>query len=435
MKNFLKLAVNALVIFVLISSAWLLMASQTSAATLKAGDLIKSADYPAVYYYAADGKRYVFPNQKTYNTWYKDFSNIVTVTSAELAAIPIGGNITYRAGTKLIKITTDPKVYAVSPNSQLHAIDSETRAKTLYGENWAKLVEDVSDAFFVNYNVGTAINSDQHPDGTIIKYANGNQYVIQSGKKRLFVDNSFTDNYYDSQYLIETNLDYPDGTQVKERESSLADPIELVAKPCSTGAATNCGEETVEPEKVAFIIMTSNYSQLAANTTDVARIDFILKNEKGEIATTYNSAVTVTTNDLLKPSTYSTKATNGLGSVIVTASYKTGKAEIILSVGEVNKLMTIDVLSVELLQPGQTMLKDLSLLTPAKQGSGSGEEFAIPFNAITGVDYYIAEASNLENFNNIVAQKEIQTASCQNDTCYVTFSFSNPNTQTYFFRV
>ena len=36
------------------------------------GELIK-ASQPAVYYLADDGKRYVFPNERIYFSWYEDF--------------------------------------------------------------------------------------------------------------------------------------------------------------------------------------------------------------------------------------------------------------------------------------------------------------------------------------------------------------------------
>lgn len=133
--------------------------SVASAATLNSGDLIKASG-PAVYYYAADGKRYVFPNEKTYFTWYSDFSSVVTITDAELAAISIGGNVTYRPGVKMIKITTDPKVYAVSMGGELRHVPSEACAITLYGANWNTMIEDVPDGFFVNYTVGSPIAAD-----------------------------------------------------------------------------------------------------------------------------------------------------------------------------------------------------------------------------------------------------------------------------------
>lgn len=126
------------------------------AATMTAGDLIK-ASLPAVYYYGADGKRYVFPNEKTYKTWYADFSSVKTVTDAELAAVAIGGNATYRPGVKMVKITTDPKVYAVAKGGSLRWVKTEDVAKALYGNDWNKQVDDVPDAFFTNYTVGADV--------------------------------------------------------------------------------------------------------------------------------------------------------------------------------------------------------------------------------------------------------------------------------------
>lgn len=173
------------------------------AATLTAGTLIKASG-AAVYYYASNGKRYVFPNEKTYKTWFNDFSSVVTITDAELAAIQIGGNIVYRPGTRLVKITTDPKVYAVSAHGTLHWITSEALATQLYGANWNQMIDDVSDAFFTNYTYGADITSAVHPDGAQIKYAgSANIYVIEGGKKRLIADAAaYSANRFNSAYVL-----------------------------------------------------------------------------------------------------------------------------------------------------------------------------------------------------------------------------------------
>jgi hypothetical protein len=122
------------------------------------GELIKGSQ-PAVYFYGEDGKRYVFPNEKIFYTWYSDFSSVREITDQELANIQIGGNVTYRPGTKLIKVTTDPKVYAVSGRGHLRWVESEPVAKAIYGEDWAHQVQDIPDAFFADYQVGELIAS------------------------------------------------------------------------------------------------------------------------------------------------------------------------------------------------------------------------------------------------------------------------------------
>lgn len=128
------------------------------AATLTPGDLIKGST-SSVYYYGADGKRYVFPTEKTFFTWFSGFDAVKSVTDAELGSLPIGGNITYRPGLKLVKIMTDPKVYAIGANGTLRWVMSESIARDLYGANWASQVDDIPDAFFTNYRLGSPIAS------------------------------------------------------------------------------------------------------------------------------------------------------------------------------------------------------------------------------------------------------------------------------------
>jgi len=143
--------------FVFALSTALLLAAPTFAAT-SAGRLIR-ASAPAVYYHAADGKRYVFPNEATYKTWYSDFSAVETISDSSLAAIPIGGNVTYRPGTRMVKIVSDPRVYAVDAGGALRHVASEAVAKALFGNDWAMQIDDVADAFFTNYTTGSPIAS------------------------------------------------------------------------------------------------------------------------------------------------------------------------------------------------------------------------------------------------------------------------------------
>jgi len=79
------------------------------------------------------------------------------VSVAELAAVPFGGSVTYRPGSRMIKVQTDPKVYAVAKGGVLRWVTSEAVAKALYGLLWNGLISDISDAFFVHYVVGAPI--------------------------------------------------------------------------------------------------------------------------------------------------------------------------------------------------------------------------------------------------------------------------------------
>ena len=123
------------------------------------GTLFKGKSLSAVYYCGADGKRYVFVNDKVYFSWYPDFSTVKTVSDTVLASITIGGNITYRPGSRMVKIQSDPRVYVVARGGVLRWVETEANAVSLYGAGWSKTVDDIADAFFVNYTVGAPIGS------------------------------------------------------------------------------------------------------------------------------------------------------------------------------------------------------------------------------------------------------------------------------------
>ncbi len=108
----------------------------------------------AVYYTGADGKRHAFPNANVYFTWYKDFSGVQVISEDQLASITLGSNVTYKPGVKMVKFTTDPKVYAVAKGGILRWIKTEAAAVTLYGSLWNKNIDDISDAFYANYSFG-----------------------------------------------------------------------------------------------------------------------------------------------------------------------------------------------------------------------------------------------------------------------------------------
>lgn len=134
---------------------------------LQAGDLIKIPDDgnvktlsdTAVYYYASNGKRYVFSNDKVYFTWYPDFSNVKILPIDQMSLIPIGGNVTYRPGSKLVKFQTDPKTYITTRGGVLRWVTSETIARAWFGANWNQNVDDINEAFYSNYTFGDPVGN------------------------------------------------------------------------------------------------------------------------------------------------------------------------------------------------------------------------------------------------------------------------------------
>lgn len=160
-SNFKKIVIGFIVLAVA-AGAYLFIAAPRAEAleslsNIQAGDLIRGESFSAVYYMGADGFRYVFPNQKTYDTWYSNFDGIKFISDSDLAKIQIGGNVTYRPGVRMVKIDTDPSTYAVTKNGTLRHVTTEAIATALYGSAWNTMIDDVPDGFFTNYTVGDPI--------------------------------------------------------------------------------------------------------------------------------------------------------------------------------------------------------------------------------------------------------------------------------------
>lgn len=143
----------------LLNPAAVQASTTTTLTQLRSGDLIRGQSFSAVYYLGKDGFRYVFPNDKTFFTWYSNFDSVKWLTDADLATIQIGGNATYKPGSRMVKINSDPKVYAVDENATLRWVTTQDIAVSLYGSAWNTQIDDVPDAFFSNYNMGGDIET------------------------------------------------------------------------------------------------------------------------------------------------------------------------------------------------------------------------------------------------------------------------------------
>ncbi len=108
-----------------------------------------------VYFLDAYGKRHAFTHEKAYFSWYSDWSNIHIVSQAHMVAFPLGNNVRYKPGVKLVKFPSVNTVYAVSRGGLLRPIASEAVARALYGNNWNQQVDDISESFYSNYTVAT----------------------------------------------------------------------------------------------------------------------------------------------------------------------------------------------------------------------------------------------------------------------------------------
>ena len=135
-----------------------------STSSLNYGDLFKEAGSTAVYYYADNGKRYVFPTQAIYFSWYSDFSTIKTVGHSIVTSVPLGGNVLAKPGTYLVQFVSmdtpfrvlDPKVYVLTAAGQLRWITSASVATSLYGADWERKIIAVPEVYKTNYGNAVA---------------------------------------------------------------------------------------------------------------------------------------------------------------------------------------------------------------------------------------------------------------------------------------
>jgi hypothetical protein len=119
------------------------------------------ADHPcrAVYYVGVDSRRHAYPNEKTFFTWYPNFDTVNVVPESYLSTLPLGKNVTYRPGVRMVKFQTLSNVYAVDAAGVLRWIKSEQIAQALYGDNWNQQIDDIADAFYSSYTFGSDIDS------------------------------------------------------------------------------------------------------------------------------------------------------------------------------------------------------------------------------------------------------------------------------------
>ncbi len=112
-----------------------------------------------VYYIGSDGRRHFFPNPHVYFTWFHDFNAVRIVSAASLAEIPLGANVTYRPGVRMVKFESDNKVYVVEGGRRLRWIQSESDASSIYGANWNRNIDDIPVVFYTDYVFGATLGS------------------------------------------------------------------------------------------------------------------------------------------------------------------------------------------------------------------------------------------------------------------------------------
>jgi hypothetical protein len=131
---------------------------------VEAGDVIRGETLSSLYYITEDYERRAFVSEAVYFTWYDDFDNVETISDDDLAAFTLGGLMLPQSGTVLVKIQSDPSVYALGEGDDMYMpvlqyIDSEETAIDLWGDDWADYVIDVESTFIAYFETGDDVDA------------------------------------------------------------------------------------------------------------------------------------------------------------------------------------------------------------------------------------------------------------------------------------
>jgi len=276
-KRALTLAVAAATI--LWSVGFAAFVAPLTASAFSAGDLIKGPTLTTVYYYGADGNRYAFTNEKNFYSWFTDFSTLQNISDAELAAIPLGGNIVNRPGSFWVKITSDAKTYAVTPQGQIRWIENQTVAEGLAGADWNQFIIDVADVYFTDYNVGVSLTSATSAYNGALVLDGSERWLVWDGEKRMITDAGWTANRFQTRFLLDgTGIDLstmPTGSSVTGPETVLRDAAQLglgVTGGLNVSLASDTPASATIPAGASSVPFTKWRFQAVSGSADVSQL-------------------------------------------------------------------------------------------------------------------------------------------------------------------
>lgn len=119
-----------------------------SIAVLVEGDLfmIEDATVGASVYWFTGGYKRPFANEKAFMSWFPSFDRVAIkrVKKDEISYLSWGPAMTYKPGTRMIKVPDDPKVYNIQADGSVCHVKDEKDAAKLFGTKWNKKVDDLA---------------------------------------------------------------------------------------------------------------------------------------------------------------------------------------------------------------------------------------------------------------------------------------------------
>ncbi len=123
--------------------------------------LVKGTTYSTVYA-LENGTRKPFMNQAIYFTWHQDFDDVLVVSDATLPFYRLGDPVLPNPANSLVKIQSDPTVYAPILSqgiNYIRAIPNEQTAAILFGQNWSDRVIDLPPTLLQLYKTSAPFTS------------------------------------------------------------------------------------------------------------------------------------------------------------------------------------------------------------------------------------------------------------------------------------
>lgn len=142
---------------------------QEAISEVGAGQFIRSYSFSGIYYIDEDMVRHPFWDANSFFTYADSWNDVVWVTDATLPTMTLGSPMLPKEGVVLVKIQSDPKVYAIDNDNTLRWVPDETTALSLYGTNWADYVIDLEPTTFARYSVGEKMTQSESVDVNVMK--------------------------------------------------------------------------------------------------------------------------------------------------------------------------------------------------------------------------------------------------------------------------
>ena len=115
----------------------------------------------------ANGYRWRLVDREAATTWDKP---VHMAKSECVEALPdMGGMLSFRAGTRLLKQAGNDAIFATGPNGALHLIDSPELAAYWYGPKWGALVRTISTDLFGKYRIAEPVTMGTLPNGAVVR--------------------------------------------------------------------------------------------------------------------------------------------------------------------------------------------------------------------------------------------------------------------------